>query len=108
MVLDRQCGMPLLYDRIKQSMLATNHAATFFKKRAVIEEEYGRSMMKLAKSTGEAYATSEAKAGYVSRFSYGRGRIHRRTNWPFSIFASLKVLRFILAVTNEDARGTRR
>ncbi|PWN33120.1 RhoGAP-domain-containing protein [Meira miltonrushii] len=61
------CGMPLLYDRIKQSMVAANHASAFFKKRAVIEEEYGRSMLKLAKATGDAYGASEAKAGsYVS------------------------------------------
>jgi hypothetical protein len=64
---DMDCGMPLLYDRIKQSMLSANHASAFFKKRAAIEEEYGRSLMKLAKSTAEAYAASEAKAGtYVS------------------------------------------
>lgn len=55
--------MPLLYDRIKQSMVSANHASAFFKKRAAIEEEYARNMIKLAKSTAEAYATSEAKAG---------------------------------------------
>jgi hypothetical protein len=58
-----QCGMPLLYDRIKQSMLSTNQASQYFKKRAVIEEEYARNMIKLARSTSEAYGTSEAKAG---------------------------------------------
>jgi hypothetical protein len=59
--------MPLLYDRIKQSMLSANVASQFFKKRAVIEEEYARSIIKLARSTAESYGTSEAKAGtYVS------------------------------------------
>lgn len=55
--------MPLLYDRIKQSMISANHAATFFKKRAAIEDEYGRSMIKLSRGTAEAYAATEAKAG---------------------------------------------
>lgn len=58
-----QCGMPLLYDRIKQSMTSSNQAATFFKKRAVIEEEYARNLAKLARSTAETYATTEGKAG---------------------------------------------
>jgi len=39
----------------------------FFKKRAVIEEEYGKSMQKLAKTTSEVYALSEGKAGYDRR-----------------------------------------
>lgn len=74
--------MPLLFDRMKQGMAscrvrlqcgATVHAAeadgveqeaaTFFRKRAVIEEEYARSMIKLAKSSSESYAVSESKAG---------------------------------------------
>lgn len=67
---DMDCGMPLLYDRIKQSMVSANHAATFFKKRAVIEEEYARSMIKLARGTVESYGTTEAKAGsYVSSWN---------------------------------------
>lgn len=37
----------------------------FFKKRAVLEEEYGRGMHKLAKNTAEVYAMNDGKAGYV-------------------------------------------
>ena len=36
----------------------------FFKKRAIFEDEYGRNMQKLAKSTAETYASNEGKAGY--------------------------------------------
>lgn len=35
----------------------------FLKKRAAIEEDYARSMIKLAKSTTEAYGMSDGKAG---------------------------------------------
>lgn len=38
----------------------------FFKKRAVLEEEYGRSMQKLSKMTSEVYSMNDGKAGYVS------------------------------------------
>lgn len=41
-------------------------AAAFFKKRALLEEEYGRGMQRLAKATSDAYSASEGKAGYVS------------------------------------------
>jgi Rho GTPase-activating protein RGD1 len=38
----------------------------FFKKRAVLEEEFGRGMQKLAKSAVDQYAMNDGKAGYVS------------------------------------------
>ncbi|CCM04184.1 uncharacterized protein FIBRA_06346 [Fibroporia radiculosa] len=61
------CGIPLLNDRIKQSLASCKEAVTFFKKRAMLEEEYGRNLHKLARATNDAYATSDGKAGsYVS------------------------------------------
>ena len=41
----------------------------FFKKRAIIEDEYGRQLQKLARSTSEVYALNDGKAGYAA-FSY--------------------------------------
>lgn len=38
-------------------------ASVFFKKRAVIEEEYGKTLQKLARTTSEAYALNDGKAG---------------------------------------------
>lgn len=55
--------MPLLYDRIKQSMASAREASSFFKKRAAIEEEYARSMSKLARSSSEQYGITDGKAG---------------------------------------------
>ncbi|KIL65575.1 hypothetical protein M378DRAFT_125410 [Amanita muscaria Koide BX008] len=60
---DLDCGVPLLLDRIKQSMVSCREASTFFKKRAAIEEEYGKNLQKLSRATSEAYAISEGKAG---------------------------------------------
>ncbi|KAH9852173.1 GTPase activating protein [Lenzites betulinus] len=61
------CGVPLLMDRIKQSMVSCREAASFLKRRAGIEDEYGKSMQKLARQAANEYATSEAKAGsYVN------------------------------------------
>ncbi|KAI0294306.1 RhoGAP-domain-containing protein [Multifurca ochricompacta] len=57
------CGVPLLLDRIKQSMVSCREASVFFKKRAVLEEEFGRGMQKLAKNTAEVYAMNDGKAG---------------------------------------------
>jgi Rho GTPase-activating protein RGD1 len=44
-------------------MLAAQEVSVFFKKRAILEEEYGRNMQKLAKTTLEMYATNDGKAG---------------------------------------------
>ncbi|KAL8279078.1 hypothetical protein RQP46_008536 [Phenoliferia psychrophenolica] len=60
---DLDCGMPLLLDRMKQGMASCREASMFLKKRAVIEEEYARSMIKLARSSSESYGLSEGKSG---------------------------------------------
>ncbi|KAM0786281.1 hypothetical protein ACM66B_001761 [Microbotryomycetes sp. NB124-2] len=60
---DSDCGLPLLLDRIKQSIASSAEAATFFKKRAAIEEEYARAMIKLARSSSQSYGISDGKAG---------------------------------------------
>ncbi|TDL24106.1 GTPase activating protein [Rickenella mellea] len=60
---DMDCGVPLLLDRIKQSMVSCREASVFFKKRAVLEDEYGRNLQKLAKTTAEVYAMNDGKAG---------------------------------------------
>ena len=43
--------------------LMLQEASIFFKKRATLEEEYGKGLQKLARATTETYATSEGKAG---------------------------------------------
>ncbi|KAK4700938.1 Rho GTPase-activating protein RGD1, partial [Phenoliferia sp. Uapishka_3] len=60
---DLDCGMPLLLDRMKQSMASCREASLFLKKRAIIEEEYARSMVKLARSSAESYSLSDGKSG---------------------------------------------
>lgn len=60
---EMDCGMPLILDRLKQSVASSTEAAIFFKKRAQIEEEYARAMIKLARSSSQAYGVSEGKAG---------------------------------------------
>ncbi|KAG2048512.1 RhoGAP-domain-containing protein [Suillus hirtellus] len=57
------CGVPLLLDRIKQSMVSCREASVFFKKRAVLEDEYGKSLQKLARTTSEVYSMNDGKAG---------------------------------------------
>jgi len=43
--------------------MVSQEASVFFKKRAVLEEEYGRGIQKLAKNTSEVYAMNDGKAG---------------------------------------------
>ncbi|SCV74859.1 BQ2448_7888 [Microbotryum intermedium] len=60
---EMDCGMPLVLDRMKQSIASSHEASSFFKKRAQIEEEYAKAMIKLARSSSHAYGVSEGKAG---------------------------------------------
>lgn len=44
-------------------MISCREASVFFKKRAMLEEEFGRGMQKLAKNTADVYAMNDGKAG---------------------------------------------
>lgn len=57
------CGVPLLLDRIKQNMVSCREASVFFKKRALLEDEYGRAMQKVSKTSSEVYSMNDGKAG---------------------------------------------
>ncbi|KDQ26832.1 hypothetical protein PLEOSDRAFT_1113232 [Pleurotus ostreatus PC15] len=60
---DLDCGVPLLLDRIKQSVVSCRETSVFFKKRAAIEEEYGKNLQKLARTTSDVYSMNDGKAG---------------------------------------------
>ncbi|KIY63658.1 Rho GTPase activation protein [Cylindrobasidium torrendii FP15055 ss-10] len=76
MLCDMDCGTPLLLDRIKQSMISCREASLFLRKRAAIEEEYGKTLAKLSKTTSDMYATTEAKAGTFVTAWNSTMRIH--------------------------------
>ena len=108
-----QCGVPLLLDRIKQStvscrvcshQMSSSHlfptfnfqeASVFFKKRAIIEDEYGKQLQKLARTTSEVYALSDGKAGCVA-FHTLIGMLH--------LTLSQKIFRFFMADINASSR----
>lgn len=46
-----------------QYQLILQEAQVFLKKRAVLEDEYGKGLQKLARQTSEVYAMSDGKAG---------------------------------------------
>ncbi|KAK7466328.1 Rho GTPase-activating protein [Stygiomarasmius scandens] len=73
---EMDCGVPLLLDRIKQSMVSCREASVFLKKRAVIEEEYGKSLQKLARTTSEVYSMNDGKAGTFVNAWQSTMRIH--------------------------------
>ncbi|KAL1742115.1 hypothetical protein HDZ31DRAFT_84353 [Schizophyllum fasciatum] len=75
---EMNCGIPLLLDRIKQGMISCREAASFLKKRAVIEEEYGKSMQKLARTSSESYTMNEGKAGSFVNAWQASLRVHEQ------------------------------
>ncbi|KAF8587871.1 RhoGAP-domain-containing protein, partial [Ramaria rubella] len=73
---DLDCGVPLLLDRIKQSMVSCREASVFIKKRAVLEEEYSKNMQKLARTSSEVYSMNDGKAGTFVAAWQSSMRIH--------------------------------
>ncbi|KAI1788132.1 GTPase activating protein [Ganoderma leucocontextum] len=75
---ETDCGVPLLLDRIKQSMASCKEAAAFLKRRAALEDEYGKQMQKLARSTSAEYGASDGKAGsFVNAWQASMGTHER-------------------------------
>ncbi|OWZ38970.1 GTPase activating protein [Cryptococcus neoformans Tu259-1] len=60
---EMDCALPLLADRIKQSIASCKQVATFFRSRAEIEEKYARSLIELTRTTGDIYSRADCKAG---------------------------------------------
>ncbi|KAH8553440.1 Rho GTPase activation protein [Umbelopsis sp. PMI_123] len=63
---DLDSGLHCLLDKVKQDMQSTKDAMMFLKKRAALEEEYGKQMTKLAQSMAESFEKAHPRAG-----SYG-------------------------------------
>lgn len=63
LLIDMDCGVDCMLDRIKQGMASAREAAVFLQKRAALEGDLGRSMHKLAVNTKSAYAANECKPG---------------------------------------------
>ncbi|RIA82502.1 Rho GTPase activation protein [Glomus cerebriforme] len=59
-------GLGIALERVKQDSVSAKEVAIFLRKRALLEEEYGRMMIKLAKSLQESHNTNDTKQG-----SYG-------------------------------------
>ncbi|CAO3610425.1 unnamed protein product [Cunninghamella echinulata] len=52
-----------MLDKVKEDMQAAKDASFFLKKRAMIEEEYGKQMLKLSQSIAEAFDKAHPKSG---------------------------------------------
>jgi hypothetical protein len=71
-------------------------ASVFFKKRAIIEDEYGKQLQKLARTTSEVYALNDGKAGCVCVFFHTLiGMLH--------LTLSQKIFRFFMADINASS-----
>jgi Rho GTPase-activating protein RGD1 len=53
----------MLLDRVKQKMHSSKELANFIKKRAAIEEEYGKSLLKLSQSCTDTVDKGDGKQG---------------------------------------------
>ncbi|ORZ22484.1 Rho GTPase activation protein [Absidia repens] len=60
---DLDCGFQCLLDKVKEDMQAAKDASFFLKKRAAIEEEYGKQMMKLSQTIAETFDKSHPRSG---------------------------------------------
>ncbi|KAJ3020073.1 hypothetical protein HKX48_001379 [Thoreauomyces humboldtii] len=64
-----ETGFPLLLDRVKQSIQSTKEAAAFLKKRAAIEDEYGKAMLKLGQSVAAGTRTDGKEGSFGEAWS---------------------------------------
>ncbi|ORY36303.1 RhoGAP-domain-containing protein [Rhizoclosmatium globosum] len=67
---DFESGFSLMLDRIKQNMHSCKEVATFLKKRATIEEDYGRAMCKLSQSILNSKNDDGKKGSYSDAWKH--------------------------------------
>ncbi|CDH56716.1 gtpase activating protein [Lichtheimia corymbifera JMRC:FSU:9682] len=60
---DMDNGFQCLLDKVKQDMQSAKDAMLFLRKRAAIEEEYGKQMAKLAQSMAESFDKAHPRSG---------------------------------------------
>ncbi|KAI5454866.1 hypothetical protein NCC49_002145 [Naganishia albida] len=60
---DLDCAIPLITERIKQSMTSCRQIAGFFRARAELEERYARGMTELVRGSADSYSRAFCKAG---------------------------------------------
>ncbi|KAJ3120244.1 hypothetical protein HK098_004768 [Nowakowskiella sp. JEL0407] len=80
MLSDYEDGYSLMLDRVKQSIYSCKEASIFLKKRAAIEEEYSKSLQKLAQTSIPNYSpkSPEGKEGTYLASWVGFCKIHER------------------------------
>lgn len=62
-LIEMDCGLSLLLSRTKQDLISCKELVTFLKKRALIEEEYSRNLMKLTQSSFKNIERGDGKRG---------------------------------------------
>ncbi|KAG6907142.1 hypothetical protein DXG01_010361 [Tephrocybe rancida] len=67
---------PTFDENVLRALCELDEASTYFKKRAVMEEEYGKNMQKLARSTAEVYSMNDGKAGTFVSAWHATMRVH--------------------------------
>ncbi|KAJ3239189.1 hypothetical protein HDU78_002991 [Chytriomyces hyalinus] len=67
---DFESGFSLMLDRIKQNMSSCKEVAMFLKKRASVEEEYGRSMMKLSQNILQSKSDDGKRGTYAEAWKH--------------------------------------
>ncbi|GHJ88503.1 hypothetical protein NliqN6_4905 [Naganishia liquefaciens] len=67
---DLDCALPLITERIKQSMTSCRQIAAFFRSRAELEDKYARGMNELVRGSADSYSRAFCKAGtFVEAFN---------------------------------------
>ncbi|KAG1440254.1 hypothetical protein G6F56_011998 [Rhizopus delemar] len=56
-------GLQSLLEKVKNNTQITKDIAAFLKKRAFLEESYGRDMVKVAQTTAETFDKTHPKSG---------------------------------------------
>ncbi|RSH95110.1 hypothetical protein EHS25_000196 [Saitozyma podzolica] len=83
---EMDCALPLLADRIKQSIASCKQVAVFFRSRAELEDKYARSLMELCRTTSDVYSRADCKAGSFVQAYQGSLRLQEEkakssANW---------------------------
>ncbi|KAI8073315.1 Rho GTPase activation protein, partial [Gongronella butleri] len=101
------CGLQCLLDKVKEDMQGVKDASMFMKKRAAIEEEYGKQMAKLAQSMSETFDKSHPRSGTYGDAWISMLKVHEKVAEQRIKFASniTEVADDLLLLHKDTERG---
>ncbi|KAL2269082.1 hypothetical protein VTJ83DRAFT_3928 [Remersonia thermophila] len=109
-VLSSEIGIPVMLNRLKQSIASAKEFAQFLKKRSILEDEHANSLKKLCRSSSENMQRPEHRGGTFGRAYEEMMLVHERMadnglQFAMSLQQMAEDLAELVAIADKSRKG---